>query len=205
MPESNLILLVAIAVPSLFLSLLHGSAWEKDNPEKLGFKWGYFVIYNTLIGNTIISGSFAWIGIDQAEAVLLFLGIVMLVISAGIAYFSIIRIRWALVVSTILSLNPLWMVINIFYLKNRWHEFKSESSKGDRGFSLEKFKALPRDVRIALFVAIVWVVCVPYFTFLFKPYGRYMRDDDLLHMFGVIVLPIVIWLALFHLFRRYVR
>jgi len=147
--------------------------------------------------------------------------------SAGIAYASMLRQRWALIVSTILTLNPLWMFINFFYLKNRWQEFRAENerkaqtplveSSTEAGTaSLEslteagttaagRLRSLPRDIRAALFVAIAWIVCVPSFVFLFQPYGSYITDDDRAHMLGVILLPVAIGFGLFFIYRKFVQ
>lgn len=205
MDEFSLIFLAAIGILSLILALWHGGAWERNNPGKLGFKWGYFVIYNTLINNIILFSFLTWAGIDEGEPGLLFFGVVALAVSVGIACFSILRQRWALVISTILSLNPLWMLVNIFYLKNRWPEFRTESSTEAEAPTAERLKSLPRDVRVALFAAVAWIVCVPSFVFLFQPYGRYMRDDDITHIFGVILLPVILGFGLFGLYRKFVK
>ena len=140
---------------------------------------------------------------DHGDPGLLFFGIVALVSSAGIAYFSILRQRWALIVSTILSFNPLWMFINIAYLKNRWPEFRAKGlTKAGTPLSA-KLKDLPRAIRGAVLSAITWMVCSLSFVFLFQPYGGYMRDDDIAHMFGVILLPVAIGLGLFFLYRKF--
>lgn len=205
MDEIRLIILAAIGVPSLILALWHGSIWETKNPEKLGFKWGYFVIYNTLINNILLFGFLIWAGMDEGEIGLFLFGIAALAASFAVAYFSIQRHRWALVVSTLLSLNPLWMFINIFYLRNRWGEFQTASSKLDSQTTQQRLQKLPRDMRIALFAAVSWGVCVPSYVFLFKPYGRYMRDDDTLHMIGVVFIPIILGLGLFFIYRKFIR
>ena len=153
----------------------------------------------------IVFGLFLWAGIVEGDIGLYLFGVAALAISAAIAYFSVQRSRWALILSTILSINLLWMFINIFYLKNRWSEFRSETSSAPNAPTVERLKALPRDMRVAIFTAIAWGVCVPSYVFLFEPYGSYMRDDDTLHMFGVIFLPILIGLGLFFIYRKFVR
>mgnify|MGYP007079515434 CR=1 FL=1 len=205
MDELRFIILAAIGILSLILALWHGSIWENRHPEKLGFKWGYFVIYNSLINNILIFGFLLWAGIDEGDIGLFLFGVAALGTSAAIAYFSVQRSRWALILSTILSINLLWMFINIFYLKNRWSEFRSETSSAASAQTVERLKALPRDMRVAIFTAIAWGVCVPSYVFLFEPYGSYMRDDDTFHMLGVIFLPTLIGLGLFLIYRKFVR
>lgn len=205
MYEYKLIALAAIGIPSLIAALWHGGIWEEHNPDKLGFKWGFFVSYSSLINNVLFFGFITLVGFDKREPSLLFFGLATLLASVAIAYFSILRMRWALVVSTIMSLNPLWMIINIFYLKNRWPEFCAESSTQRVMPAAERLKLLPRDIRAAFFVAIAWIVCVLSFVFLLNPYGRYMRGDDMVHMFGVTFLPILIGFGLFFLYRKFVK
>ena len=205
MDELGFIVLAAVGVPSLILALWHGSIWQNKNPEKLGFKWGYFVIYNALINNILLSGVLLWAGIDEGDIGLFLFGVTALATSAAISYFSVQRNRWALILSTILSINLLWMFINIFYLKNRWPEFRSETSSAAAAPTGERLKALPRDLRVAIFAAIAWGVCVPSYVFLFEPYGSYMRDDDTLHMLGVIFLPMLVGLGLFFIYQKFVR
>lgn len=205
MDELRLLILVAIGVPSLILAIWHGGIWDAKSPEKLGFKWGYFVIYNTLINNVLLFGFLIFAGIDEESIGLFLFGMAALAVSFAVAYFSVQRQRWALILSTLLSLNPLWMLINIFYLKNRWGEFQSESSHLATQMTGERFQNLPRDMRLALFAAVSWGVCVPSYVFLFKPYGRYMREDDTLHMIGIIFIPIIVGLGLFFIYRKFIR
>ena len=107
--------------------------------------------------------------------------------------------------STILSLNPLWIIINIVYLKNKWPEFQAESSLGDKKPIEQKLKSLPKEMRLAIFASISWIVCVPSYAFLFEPYGQYMRDDDITHMIGVMLVPVIIGFGLFLIYRKFVR
>lgn len=84
-------------------------------------------------------------------------------------------------------------------------EFQSEVQTVDGQTAKARLQTLPRDMRLALFAAVSWGVCVPSYVFLFKPYGRYMRDDDTLHMIGVIFIPIIIGLGLFSIYRKFIR
>lgn len=68
MDEFRLLILAAIGVPSLILALWNGGKWEEKHPEKLGFKWGYFVIYNTLINNILLCRKHRVVVIDAMEA-----------------------------------------------------------------------------------------------------------------------------------------
>lgn len=205
MNELYLSVLTFGTIFSLMAALWHGEVWEKKNPEKLGFRWGYFVIYNSLFNNILLFGFLALSGFFEKEHGFLIFGISGLAGSGALAYYSVLRKRPALIISTVFSFNPIWMAINIFYLRSRWPEFRAESSIEGSSLVFERLRLFPRDVRIALFLAVAWVVCVPSFVYLFEPYGRYMRDDDLTHMIGVIMIPIAVGLGLFFLFRIFVR
>ena len=75
MDEFRLLILAAIGVPSLILALWYGGKWEEKHPEKLGFKWGYFVIYNTLINNILLFGFLIWAGVDEEDIGLFIFGV----------------------------------------------------------------------------------------------------------------------------------
>lgn len=205
MEDSSIVSLIVVGFWSCVFAFWHGSIWEKNHPDKLGFKWGYFLIYSMLISGVCGSVYFTWIGIDEVEVGLLIMGIVLFVMSFGIAYFCFGRQRWALIILTLLSFNPIVILINLIYLKNRWSEFQSESSIEFNGPSMGNFKIMTRDVRIAIFIAIAWVFCVPSFVFLFRPYGSYMREADMSHMIGVVLLPAAMGLALFFIYRQFVK
>lgn len=201
----KLIILAAIFIPSFILASWQEGIWEEKHPEKLGFGWGYFVVYNTLIGNVLIFGLIVWAGISDENAGLFFIGVALLASSATIAYFSVKRYRWALILSTILSINPLWMFINIFYFKNRWSEFRSETSSVISPTKAERPEFLPRDMRVAIFSAVAWAVCVYLYVFLFEPYGSYMSGSKITHMLEVVFLPILVGFGLFFIYRKFVR
>lgn len=100
-----------------------------------------------------------------------------------------------------------------FVLKNIGYVFQSESPQPESqaanrpsGKTAKKrLQKLPKAVRLALFLAVSWVACVPSYVFLFQPYGGYMRDDDMFHMFGVIVIPVIVGLGLFSIYRKFIR
>lgn len=54
-------------------------------------------------------------------------GLVFTVVGA----FMYKRRRWAWLVGTLLSLNPIVYIVNIIYLKNRWNEMTNEESAAE--------------------------------------------------------------------------
>lgn len=209
-----------IAVVSLIFALVQGGKWEQQNTGKLGFKWGYFFILSTLLGNGLLFLVLLFVTLDEGdeEAALFVAGILALLVTCAIK--ALQRRRWALVLTTLLSFNVLWIFINFFYLRNRWSEFVEErrerleaaghsmggGNEVGAGVGVERgIRKLSKSWRLAIFGAAAWVLGVAVFVFLFQPYGRYMRDDDMLHMLSVMFMPTVLALGLYWVYERYVR
>ena len=134
--------------------------------------------------------------------------------------------QWALVLTTLLSLNGAWIVINFFYLRNRWSEFEAERTErleasghtvnGAKGAGMKiaierginaverSIKKLSKSWRLAIFGAVAWVLAVAVFVFLFEPYGS-MRDDDMMHMLFVMFMPTSLVLGLYGIYEWLVR
>ena len=209
------VVVVAIALLSLFFAFSKGEKWWQKNPSKLGFKWGYFYIVNTTIGNGLIAFVIALLGFADGDLRTIITGVTALGILSIIHRQAIQRRRWALILTTILSLNLLWMIINIFYLRNRWPEFRAESAERNprmsrqSGIGVNQVKrdagTIPQTWRIAIFAALSWVLAVGVFVVLFSPYGSYMRDDDMMHMIYVMFLPSGVGMGLYWAYERFVR
>lgn len=211
---------IAIAVGSLVIAAIDGAHWEKNNPGKLGFKWGYFFIFSTMLGNGLafLVSLLSALDHGHGEKALFFAGMVVAVVFCAIV--ALQRRKWALVLTTLLSLNILYIVINFFYLRNRWSEFTAEhaerveargllgSDGGEfvAGSTVERgVKQLSKRWRLALFCSAAWVLAVALFVFLFQPYGSYMRNDDMLHMLSVMFMPTVLALGLYWAYEKYIR
>ncbi len=197
---------IIIAVVSLVAAVVHNGSLESKSTECEGFRWGYFTIYSTFFGNIFLLGSLLVFG--GSDGALIFL--LGAPVATAVFYLALQRKKVALIASTILSFNPLWMIINIFYLANRWDEFGSETTFSKPVATTENQASiqnlnLPREIRLSLFIAAAWIVCVPLFVFIFSPYGNYMRNDDTNHMLGVMFFPAIIGLALFYIYQKYIR
>ena len=113
---------------ALIVAFTHATIWHKRNNSLLGFKWGFFIIYSTMLTYLTFSGFLSAGFINSGEigkAGTATIGIFI----ASIALFvlSLRRNRWAIIIVTILSLTPIIWIINIFYIKNRWQEFKLQA------------------------------------------------------------------------------
>lgn len=192
--------LIGTALPSLGLAIYHDHKWKARNPKKLGFTWGYFVIYSTFANYLLVSGFVAWLGFDYGDTLLILLALVLLLSAGVIAYYAAQRTRWALVVATLASVNPLWIVINFFYLRNRWSELRDEGDLRQVEGIANNVKELSKEVRFAIFASASWAISVPVYILLFRPYG-YMDEGEWLHMTLVILVPAVMCFILAGLFR----
>ncbi|MEP6809301.1 MAG: NAD(P)-dependent alcohol dehydrogenase [Chthoniobacterales bacterium] len=115
-------ILVALALTVLPLALLIGPVvaalilnrkFQRQHPAKRGYRWGYYFSIMSIIDG-IGLGFFLESG---------FLGVVLCgIVYAALAWFFGQRQRWAWIALTILSLNPVLWLINLFYLWRRWTE-----------------------------------------------------------------------------------
>ena len=192
---AGLVVFGVIALISLFIAFVKGAKWEKHNPDKLGFKWGCFFIFNSLFGHGLLLAFLLFEAIDEGrEDVLLIAGTLF----AALVFISTKapkRRKWALVLLTLLSLNLFWIMININYLRNRWSEFNEEPTQLPR---------LSKRWRLAFFGSLVWILVIATFTILFQPYGR-MYGGDFLHMLSVMMLTPLLALALLWIYDKFVR
>ncbi|MCR8828007.1 hypothetical protein [Pseudosulfitobacter koreensis] len=119
---------ILVVLLSLGPTFWHGHQCKRSNPEKMGSRWGYFVTYSTALFYIFVLGGLTvlWLVNNGFAAPQVYM-VILLVFITGISYLAMRRNRWALIAITFLSLNPLWMIINLFYFGNRWSEFKVEA------------------------------------------------------------------------------
>jgi uncharacterized membrane protein YhaH (DUF805 family) len=67
------------------------------------------------------------------------------------------------------------------------------------------FSGFSKRTRLVLFGCLIWIMVVPVYSFLFSPYGRYMRDDDFTHMLSVMFLPTLVVGILYWFYERFIR
>lgn len=121
-------LIVMVAIP-LGFGIIFGREWRSKNPTKLGFAWGYFSILNSALTATFVL--FVG-GVQSAEKGTLGISLVamlMLLATWRLFVWAYSRRLFALVALTVLSLNPLIIVPNIYYLWHRRHEFAREAAE----------------------------------------------------------------------------
>ena len=208
-----------IAVPIVFalVSILAcfrlGRRWEADNPNKLGFKWGYFFIINTFLNSLALLSFLLGIALQEAAFNLIIFTLILLVALSASSYYSLKRNKFALIVSTLLSFNLLWIIINTFYLKNRWQEFTDEAALTTDNYTAESceindeggVELKSKGWRTVFFGILVWITAFTIYVIIFEPYGRYLRGEDYEHMILMAVLPSCAIVALYWIYEKYVR
>lgn len=125
-----LILNLIAAVPALLLALWRDKKLHQRKPEAMGFKWGYFTGFRILIVGIIllpllaIGGASGDLAEDEAVGLLFFVVVVLLV--PGV--FIPLRHRWAWVLYTVCSMNPVLWMMNGSYIKHRWKEIRDDKA-----------------------------------------------------------------------------
>ena len=104
--------LAALVVPIIAAFLLNRRFRER-NPEKRPYRWGYYFSMMAFIGGLLL-GRFLDFGLTGVIVCGLLYGL--------LAWFFAQRRRWAWIVLTILSFNPIAWIINAIYLWKRWSE-----------------------------------------------------------------------------------
>jgi NADPH:quinone reductase-like Zn-dependent oxidoreductase len=118
-PGPLLIAVELIAVPVLVLiipiiaAFVLNRRFKRRNPEARGYRWGYYFSIMSVIAGLVL-GLFLEAG---------FMGVIICgVLYAVVAWFFAQRQRWAWIILTVLSLNPVAWIINVVYLWRRWRE-----------------------------------------------------------------------------------
>lgn len=88
------------------------AAWINAYDENISFQWWHiWALLNLILGNLVLLGLF-----HDAIVFALF----SVAIHTALMIFVLRLSKVAFLISTIISLNPLWWIINGIYLKNRW-------------------------------------------------------------------------------------
>ena len=218
---------VIVMFASLIFALEKGGLWQEQNPEKLGFKWGYFFISSTLMGNSLLFAALFFHSGDTGDGgvALFYAALFLLTVLCGIK--ALQRQTWALLLTTLLSFNIVLFIVNLFYLRNRWPEFVAEKTEqleakginldeggeASAGVEFEKviqnlsnsWRQMQKNWRLAIFGAGVWVLGVAVFVFFFQPYGGYMTNDEVLDMLTIMFMPAILALGLYWVYEKFVR
>lgn len=108
-----LALAASVVVAPIVAALALNRRFQRRNPGKRPYRWGYYVAIQALLGGI-------GLGIILESGALV--GIVCGVVYAVLGWFFALRHRWAWITLTLLSLNPVAWVVNLVYLRKRWAE-----------------------------------------------------------------------------------
>ncbi|MEY2578526.1 MAG: hypothetical protein QOI49_1350 [Verrucomicrobiota bacterium] len=104
--------LAALILPIIAAFVLNRRFRER-NPDKRPYRWGYYFSMMAVIGGLLL-GRFLDFGLTGVIVCGLLYGL--------LAWFFAQRRRWAWIVLTVLSFNPIAWIINAIYLWKRWGE-----------------------------------------------------------------------------------
>ena len=104
---------VAVLILPIIAAFLLNRRFRERNPDKRSYRWGYYFSIMSFIGGLLL-GRFLNFGLTGV--------IVCGLLYALLAWFFAQRHRWAWIVLTILSFNPIAWIINAIYLWKRWRE-----------------------------------------------------------------------------------
>lgn len=193
------LMFIALTIPVAFWldKRLH-----KRMPQVKPYKWGYYIgVLGIVTYGDIAIGALSEGGLGLAVF------IVMLAI-CYVFYCIIKREKWAWVVGTVMTLNPVMWMINYQYFKNRRDEYSPISIKESittRNImcKLQKSK-IEKGYRVIISGAIIWCLSVFAYVSIFSPYGESMWEEDMIHMAKVLLFPPVVVLCGYLLYRNFV-
>ncbi len=120
-----IIIISAILGVFLYTNKLNNK-FQLQLPECKSFFWGYFMgVFNvsSSILFIVVSLSVTVNSDNPPLALFLFIAFVGL-LGLVLGYLIIKRSKVALILFTVISLNPVFWIINFIYIKNRWDELK---------------------------------------------------------------------------------
>ncbi len=88
---------------------------KKVNEEEVGFGW-----WNTWAWIGLVIGNLYILGSANGNSELISFAIVIILINTILMVMILRYNKYAFLIATILSINPLLWIINGIYLKNRW-------------------------------------------------------------------------------------
>ena len=197
-----IIILIAMVVAIPIAALSQQSFAEKCKACK-PFTWGFWQGTSGLIlgiGSTLL-GSYLFVSTNKTEEAIFVFSVGILAIVLGI--FINKRSRWAFVIHTIITINPLVWLINGIYIKNRWDELARVNSSTLKDYSEENpidlstakepentFK-LTRQIRINIVIYIAYLIIWTCFVIFAEPFGCCPNDMEEIFIFLMYVAPVI--------------
>lgn len=156
------LLVEIVSIPLAFY--LEGKR-KKTLPQAQPYKWGFFIGCTGLAFAPVAMFSlYHVIFLGIRDLAFLVVGFLWPACMSLFGAYTIKRRRWAWVLGTILSLNPILWGINGFYLRNRWAEFRIEAGANLRSPSQVSVRDLLNRLngwqRIGVVLSVLWVFFV---------------------------------------------
>ena len=128
------------------LSISVGKKWDRQNPNKRPFMWGFFQSMCAMLG--LLVALLAIIGrnttgSNNAARSLLEVISVWGAVLGVCGVFMFRRNRWAWVIGIVVSFNPVLWIANGIYLANRWKEMAGETKSPQTATAPEQAEVLP--------------------------------------------------------------
>lgn len=165
------------------------------SPGTLPYTWGFFQGVGSLLAGSWIFLLTLGAGGDAIAA-----GLVVVALYAVPGWFVIRRRRWAWVVLTIATLNPVLWIAHYVYGKNRWSEFNARSTgsiepagtgSGAR-FSLNRLRSRIREWHGGKIV-LLWLAAAILFFFLQLALDPYGNDVGAVLFLWIVMIAPLFW------------
>lgn len=117
------ILIFVILIGSLIFAIYYNDRWQKLYPGEKGFVWGYFQAA-VCFPAAIICLSLPFIMEETDVWIWIYFSVHGLIAPFVSYYLLRHKKRWAWVVVVVLQMNVINWIIDYFYGKNRWDEFR---------------------------------------------------------------------------------
>lgn len=115
----------ALLLGTLGLSVSSNRDMLERTPGKRRYQWGFFLGYSLIVIG-VASWAMVFV-VERIEFRVLWSVLPTVVIATGV--FVVKRRRWAWIVATVLTANPLLWIANYFYGRNRWDEFAQDGPR----------------------------------------------------------------------------
>lgn len=157
------------------------------HPQLKSYIWGYFFgLVSVLAAASLITLiPFVLFFEEQSLVDLRLFQIVIVLLIAIPNFFILKRHRWAWIVATLVTCNPVFWVINGIYVKNRWIEMGG-TPRGESKLVFDRSKLTHRAILAGL---CFWVILVVSFIFLFEPYGDTVDSREIWRTIKAITIP----------------
>jgi len=128
----NAAYLALVALPAAFIAFILEARRKKEvRASRLPFTWGYFVgMSGFLMGlYCALFAVYAVMAGDKDASVGASVFLFLAAVWGPAGFYAMKRRKWAWVLTTILSCNPVWWIANTVYGRNRWHEFEGGKAR----------------------------------------------------------------------------